>query len=223
MSIINTHQQKKQVVSKDRVTNHGEVYTGQREVNSMLEMVGQETERIDSRFLEPACGTGNFLTEILERKLNVVDRQYNKDQLDYERYSVLAISSIYGIDILEDNVKKCRNRLFNIFDSKYRNRFKRSVKEKCLATVKFVLEQNIVHGDALTYKSIGEKPTPIVFSEWSLVNNVMLKRWDYMLSFLVEKTHQLRLFNDENEEAFLDKPVKEYPLVHFLEVGNDIR
>src|SRR3990172_10433817 len=80
----------KQVVSKKRVTDHGEVYTGKREVNAMLDLVKQETERIESRFLEPACGTGNFLTEILERKLCVVETRYRKSQLDYERYAVLA-------------------------------------------------------------------------------------------------------------------------------------
>ncbi|CUS05652.1 Type III restriction system methylase (fragment) [Candidatus Promineifilum breve] len=94
----------KQVVSKKRVVDHGEVYTGAREVNAMLDLVRQETERIDARFLEPACGTGNFLAEILERKLRVVAERYRKSRLEYERYAVLAVASIYGIDILEDKV-----------------------------------------------------------------------------------------------------------------------
>src|SRR5512139_4180031 len=102
----------KQVVSKKRVADHGEVYTDKREVNAMLDLVKQETERIESRFLEPACGTGNFLSAILERKLAVVEKRYGKSQLDFERYAVLAISSIYGIDILEDNVRQCRHRLY---------------------------------------------------------------------------------------------------------------
>lgn len=97
----------KQVNSKKRVTDHGEVFTNKREVNAMLDLVKQETERIESRFLEPACGTGNFLAEILERKLQVVGTRYGKSQLDYERYAILAITSIYGIDILEDNVAEC--------------------------------------------------------------------------------------------------------------------
>lgn len=100
----------KQVVSKKRVADHGEVYTRKREVNAMLDMVKQETERIESRFLEPACGTGNFLTEVLERKLSIVDSRYRKSQLEYERNAVLAISSIYGIDILEDNAEACKSR-----------------------------------------------------------------------------------------------------------------
>jgi hypothetical protein len=106
-----------QVVSKKRVADHGEVYTGKREVNAMLDLVKQETERIESRFLEPACGKGNFLTEILERKLTVVESRYGRSQLDYERNVVLAVSSLYGIDILQDNALECHQRLFEIFEA----------------------------------------------------------------------------------------------------------
>ena len=109
----------KQVVSKQRVADHGEVYTGAREVNAMLDLVKQETERIDSRFLEPACGTGNFLAEILARKLGVVETRYAGSQLEWERYAVLAAGSIYGIDILADNVAACRERLSALFDRAY--------------------------------------------------------------------------------------------------------
>jgi type I restriction-modification system DNA methylase subunit len=120
----------KQVKSKQRVADHGEVLTGEREVNAMLDLVNPETERIDSRFLEPACGTGNFLAEILKRKLRVVEARYAKSQIEYERYAILAVSSLYGIDILEDNVRECRERLFGIFEGEYRQLFKSAVKEK---------------------------------------------------------------------------------------------
>lgn len=128
---MSLEKQEKQVVSKQRVTDHGEVLTGRREVNAMLDFVKQETERIESRFLEPACGTGNFLTEILERKLRVVEARYGKSQLEYERNAVLAVSSIYGIDILADNVLECRKRLFDIFDHKYTDIFKGAAKDEC--------------------------------------------------------------------------------------------
>src|SRR5260370_3262028 len=108
-----------QVRTKKRVSDHGEVLTGQREVNAMLDLVKHESERIDSRFLEPACGNGNFLTVILERKLAVVEKRYGKSQLDFERYPVLAVSSIYGIDILEDNVLQCLHRLNRLFTSSF--------------------------------------------------------------------------------------------------------
>lgn len=118
-TVIRHKDRPNQVTSKQRVIDHGEVFTAEREVNAMLDLVKHETERIESRFLEPACGTGNFLIEILKRKLTVVEQRYSKNQLEYERYAILAISSIYGIDILEDNAAKCRKRLFKIFDEKY--------------------------------------------------------------------------------------------------------
>jgi type I restriction-modification system DNA methylase subunit len=82
------------------------VFTSEREVHAMLDLVKQETERIDSRFLEPACGTGNFLVEILRRKLAIVEQRYGKNQIEYERYSIIAISSIYGVDLLQDNIEE---------------------------------------------------------------------------------------------------------------------
>lgn len=91
-----------QIKSKERVTMHGEVFTDEREVNEMLDLVKSESERVESRFLEPACGTGNFVVTILQRKLNTVAYQYGKSPLDFEKYSLLAVSSIYGIDILEE-------------------------------------------------------------------------------------------------------------------------
>ena len=209
-----------QVKSKKRVAEHGEVLTGRREVNAMLDLVKAETERIDSRFLEPACGTGNFLTEILRRKLSVVEDRYGRSRLDYERYAVLAVSSIYGVDILADNVRECRQRLFDIFDEAYGRLFGAKTQDKCRAAVRYILERNVIHGDALSLKTVGDRPRPIVFSEWSPVNGGMLKRRDFMLSFLVEKQHQHTLFNDENGEEHLNEPVREYPLTHFLEVAD---
>src|SRR3989338_6336986 len=164
----------KHIVSKKRVADHGEVFTRKREVNAMLDLVKQETERIESRFLEPACGTGNFLAEILEMKLSVVGDRYSKGQLEYERNAVLAVSSIYGIDILEDNVVECRKRLFNIFDQRYTGIYKETAKEECRNAAKYILERNIIWGNALDLKTVEENPQPIVFPEWSPVNGSML-------------------------------------------------
>lgn len=209
-----------QVVSKKRVADHGEVLTGKREVNAMLDLVKQETERIDSRFLEPACGTGNFLTEILERKLQVVESRYRKSQLEYERYAILAVSSIYGIDILEDNVQQCRYRLFGIFEWKYTDLFKKQAKNECREVIRYILDQNIIWGDALTLLTVEKKPQPIVFSEWSLVNGSMLKRRDFTFSGLLEHEayKSTPLFSDLGEDVFIPTPKKEYPLTHFLKV-----
>ena len=122
--------QENQVKSKERVTDHGEVFTAKREVNAMLDLVKAETERIDARFLEPACGTGNFLVEILERKLNVVQKKYRNYQPEFEKYAVLAITSIYGIDLLQDNVIHARERLFDLFQQKYTKLYKKTTGTK---------------------------------------------------------------------------------------------
>ena len=210
--------EKKQVKSKKRVADHGEVFTNEREVNAMLDLVKHETERIDSRFLEPACGNGNFLAEVLRRKLKVVDQRYGNNQMDWERYAVIAVSSIYGVDILEDNAKECRERLYTIFDDFYTALFKDKCKEECRRSIRFLFERNILWGDALDFTNPSTKQ-PIVFSEWSAVNGSMLKRRDYMFKFLVEKSHQFSLFNDEGNPAAIDEPVKDFPLIHFLKLS----
>lgn len=212
----------KQVISKKRISDHGEVYTGKREVNAMLDLVVQETERIESRFLEPACGKGNFLIEILSRKLRVVESRYGKSQLEYERNAVLAISSIYGIDILEDNVLDCRDRLFDVFQAQYLKIFKKPAEDKCSEAVRYILKRNVIWGDALTLKTVDEKPDYIVFSEWSPVNGSMLKRRDFTFHSLLEHEgmKDLPLFSDLGEGVFIPTPEKEYPPVHYIEIAH---
>ncbi len=212
----------KQVVSEKRVADHGEVYTGKREVSAMLDLAKQETERIESRFLEPACGTGNFLTEILERKLCVVESRYSKSQLDFERNAVIAVSSVYGIDILEDNVLESRKRLFDIFDQAYTRLFKKRTKEECRKAVKYILERNIIWGDAQTLKTAGNDPQLIVFSEWSPFNGSTLKRRDFTFHGLLDHAaiKDVPPFSDLGDDVFIPQPVKEYPLIHFLRVGD---
>ena len=219
----------KHVVSKKRVADHGEVYTRNQEVNAMLDLVKQETERIESRFLEPACGTGNFLVEVLNRKLNVVASRYKKSQLEYERYAVLAISSIYGIDILKDNIEACRNRLFYLFDEQYLSLFQKKAKNECRNAVKYILSRNIILGDAITLKTRGDNPQLIIFSEWSFVKGSMIKRRDFAFHQLIseKKKKQMSLFpliksqkSDLGEEVFIPEPVREYPLTHFLRIAD---
>ncbi len=213
----------KQVKSRKRVTDHGEVFTSEREVNAMLDLVKQETERIDSRFLEPACGTGNFLVEILRRKLSVVENRYKKNQLEYERYAVIAVSSIYGVDLLQDNVEEARERLFDIFNTQYTSFYKSNCKDECRTSIKFILERNILRGDALTLKVDNDEP--IVFSEWSAVNGSMIKRRDFTLDNLLKAEASKvpgGLFDNvyDTDPAFLPKPIKEYPLTHFLNLAD---
>jgi len=214
----NSNSNSTQVKSKKRVADHGEVFTNEREVNAMLDLVKQETERIDSRFLEPACGNGNFLTEVLKRKLGVVSRRYDKSQIEWETYALIATASIYGVDILEDNAIECRKRLFDIFSKSYISYFNSNCKLEFLKTIKFLFERNILWGDALNFTNPVSKK-PIVFSEWSMVSGNMVKRRDYIFKFLVEKEHQFSLFNDEGNAAAIDEPVKDFPLIHYLKLG----
>lgn len=179
----------KQIKTKKRVADHGEVFTAEREVNAMLDLVKQETERVDSRFLEPACGDGNFLAEILRRKLAVVHRKYQKSPFDYEKNAVLAVSSIYGVDLLLDNVLACRERLFGIWDKEYKAVCKKETNEQTRAAVRFILSRNIVCGNALTLMCVDENGCdtlePIVFSEWSFITGTNMQRKDYTFDELL--------------------------------------
>jgi len=109
------------VRSKQRVVDHGEVFTPSWLVQSMLDLVKSESERIDARFLEPACGSGNFLTEVLNRKLHTVHQRYGKSSFEQANYSLLAVMSIYGIEILLDNVEECRLHLQAVLNHHCRN------------------------------------------------------------------------------------------------------
>ena len=210
----------KQVKSKKRVADHGEVFTNEREVNAMLDLVKQETERIESTFLEPACGDGNFLAEVLRRKLNVVTERYRKSQFEWERYSVIAISSIYGVDILEDNAQECRERLFNIFNEYYQKLFKKECKEDCKRSVKYLLQRNILWGDALDFTNPVTKQ-PIIFSEWKPINGTLIKRKDFMFQFLVEQSFQLTFFDENDSAQYFDREIQDYKPTHFLNLGDD--
>jgi len=207
-----------QVKSKKRVSDHGEVFTNEREVNAMLDLVKHETERIESTFLEPACGNGNFLAEVLMRKLGVVNTRYPKNQIEWEKNGMIAISSIYGVDILNDNAEECRERLYTIFQKAYIHNFGTDISTDYLLGVRFILNRNILFGDALSFTNPLTK-RPIVFSEWSFAIDNKIKRRDYIFKFLVEKTHQFSLFNDEGNAAAIDEPIKEYPLIHYRKLG----
>ena len=208
-----------QTKSKQRVADHGEVFTAEREVNAMLDLVKSETERIDSRFLEPACGEGAFLTEILHRKLAVVKSQYGKSPCDYERYAVLAVTNIYGVDILEDNTEVCRQKLFDIWDKEYTANAKEQANDQCRETVKYILRKNILCGDALTMRQADG--SPIIFAEWSYVTENQVKRRDFALDELLNgHAEQMTLDMigweyDEEVQAFIPAPVREYPLTDY--------
>ena len=213
----------KQVKSKERVADFGEVFTNEREVNAMLDLVKDETENIESTFLEPACGDGNFLIEVLRRKLKVVKERYGKNEEQYEKFSIVAVTSIYGVELLQDNVNACIERLFNYWNDEYTVNCKNIQSDTCREACRYILSKNILCGDALTM--LKNDGTPIVFAEWKLVKGSLLKRRDYELSKILEAeqmvdTEEYNLFNfDEDIEQAtrdsMDKPIKEYPLTDY--------
>ncbi len=180
-----------QVKSEERVINHGEVFTAEREVNAMLDLVKQETERIDGRFLEPACGDGNFLAAVLERKITAAKAFLRKSKLEYERKMVLAIASLYGVDILKDNVEACRTRLFNLWNEAYTQEMGDMADENCRLSVRYIIQCNILHGNTLSMKQVDDRgkdtEMPIIFSEWSIIRGSLIQRKENRLDTLVEE------------------------------------
>ena len=207
-----------QIKDKSRVSNFGEVLTSKREVLDMLNLVNTETSRLDSRFLEPACGDGNFLTEVLNFKLDILEKNYSKNQYEFEKFSIQIFTSIYGIDILEDNIISARERLFNQFFDLYNKKFKSNINQKLLDCIKYILKLNLVHADALSLKKV-KKDKFIIFSEWSLVND-KIKRRDFEFKNLIDYApfEKGTLFSDLGDEVIIPSPIKEYPLTHFLDI-----
>lgn len=223
----------KQIKSRERVAEHGEVFTNEREVNAMLDLVKQETERVDSRFLEPACGDGNFLAEILRRKLAAAKkratppRKKTPDPFAFEKQSVIAVGSIYGVDLMADNVTACRERLYAIWADAYERVCRDETSDACRAAVRFILQRNIVCGNALTLMRVDEKQQdtaePVVFSEWTLpFNDTRVQRKDYTFAELLEareieadiaRTGQMSFFANEDgevEPTFLKQYIFDY-------------
>ena len=226
-----------QTKSKQRVRDHGEVFTAEREVKAMCDLVKDECERIDSRFLEPACGNGNFLAKILTRKLATVKRLYKSNPYDYERYAVLAVSSIYGVEILADNAEECRKRLFELWNKEYTAICKKSANDETRDAVRYILSKNILCGNALTLMCVDENQkdtdVPIVFPEWSLLGT-KLKRRDFRLDVMLKagdkpQGEQTSLFDLPDDirrylsvnpvtKEYMAEPICEYPPVHYRKV-----
>jgi hypothetical protein len=211
------------VKSKQRIKDHGEVFTPDFIVKDMLDLVKNETERIESRFLEPACGDGNFLAPILERKLGVVKKKYKSSRVEFERNALLAVSSIYGVELLNDNVSTCVERLYNIVDDIYSKLYKDKCNADFRKSLRFVLNRNILQGNALDLKTADGKEH-IVFSEWSLANGSSIKRRDFEYRELADfdpkkpTLFSLREVSDTGETVFSPMPVKEFPLKHYLKL-----
>jgi hypothetical protein len=196
-----------QIKSKERVAEHGEVFTPPHLVEAMLDLVKDETQRIDSRFLEPACGSGNFLIKILQRKLDAVNKKYGQSDFENRHYSLLAVMSIYGIELLPDNIAECRHNVLQIL-SNYLNLDDDDLLYKAAS---YVLSQNLVHGDAMTMET--NDGGAITFAEWGYLGKGNFQRRDFRydvmtLNSAVKSKNSLFSFTPEVE---VYAPSKVYP------------
>ncbi len=198
--------------SRQRVSDHGEVFTPAWLVSDMLDLVADEASRIDSRFLEPACGSGNFLVPVLERKLATVRARYGRNDFELRHYALLALMSIYGIELLADNAAECRENLGGTF-----TRFLRTPDAMWAAAARAVLAVNIVQGDALSMNdSIGEH---ITFPEWGYLGRGKFQRRDFRFDDLAQRsTADVGLFAHlEEHEVFV--PLRTFPAMTVQEIA----
>jgi Predicted helicase len=192
------------VKSKQRVADHGEVFTPAWMVEAMLDLVKEETGRIDSRFLEPACGSGNFLVRILQRKLAAVELKYGKSDFERRHFALFGLMCAYGIELLADNIAECRENMLEILA----DYLKIEESDDLYRAASYVLSQNLVHGDALTMLACDGQP--ITFAEWGYLGKGKFKRRDFRLDILTgmsTHTEQGSLF--AKHEIFT--PVRSYP------------
>jgi hypothetical protein len=171
-----------QIRSRQRVADHGEVFTPPWMVEAMLDLVKDETERIDSRFLEPACGSGNFLVRVLARKLAAVDVKFGRSDFERRHYVLLALMCTYGIELLDDNIAECRANLLEILA----DYLKIEASDDVYRAAAYVLSQNIVHGDALKMRTHDDQP--ITFAEWGYLGKGKYQRRDFRLGDLAQSS-----------------------------------
>jgi hypothetical protein len=203
------------IKSKRRVADHGEVFTPRWLVEQMLDLTKGEDERIDSRFLEPACGSGNFLVPVLQRKLAAVEAKFGKSDFERRQYALLAVMCSYGIELLPDNIAECRAAMLEVF-ADYLNLTETD--EAYLAAF-YVLSQNLVHGDALTMRMHDDRP--ITFAEWGYLGKGKFQRRDFRFDAIT----QMSSFSQEGALfAHLGKhevftPLKTYPPITMRELA----
>jgi hypothetical protein len=195
------------IKSKRRVADHGEVFTPEWLVEKMLDLVKGESERIDSRFLEPAFGSGNFLVPVLQRKLAAVEAKFGKADFDRQHYALLAVMCTYGIEILADNIAECRANMLEVF-AEYLNLEER---DDLYGAAFYVLSVNLVHGDALTMRT--HDGQPITFAEWGYLGKGKFQRRDFRLDALMQMSSYSQegsLFAHLGKHAVFT-PIKSYP------------
>jgi hypothetical protein len=139
-----------QVRSRERVRDLAEVFTHQREVDAILDQIPDAFDELDVKFLEPSCGSGNFLTEILRRKLRLVTKAACVSREHYEHRLLRALASIYGVDISPENIALARRRMAHVVLEHYQTNAK--TMEPTIGFLNasaLILGDNIVVGDTL--------------------------------------------------------------------------
>ena len=201
------------VKSRQRVSDHGEVFTPSWMVAEMLGLVQSETERIDSRFLEPACGSGNFLKNVLLQKFQTVQSKFGKSEFEKKHNALFALMCIYGIELLKDNVEECRSILL----SQFINFLNLEKDDKFVNAAVRVLQSNIIQGDALTLTST--KGDPIQFPEWGYLGNGKFQRRDFRYDSLTQRSGINGTLFEMLEENELFIPTKSYPPLTVEEIS----
>ena len=203
------------IKSKKRVADHGEVFTPPWLVEKMLDLVKGETERIDSRFLEPACGSGNFLVPILQRKLAAVEVKYGKSDFEKKHFALLALTSLYGIELLADNITECRVNMLDV----YADYLGIETEDDAYHAASHVLSLNLIHGDAMTMKTADGNP--ITVAEWGYLGKGKFNRRDFRLDVLTGmaqfKEEQSLFSHLGRHEIF--QPAKDYPPLRMRELA----
>ncbi len=201
------------VKSRQRVADHGEVFTPRWLVDDMLDLVKSETERIDSRFLEPACGSGNFLVPVLERKLKAVQARHGRSDFERQHYALFGLMCIYGIELLADNAAECRDNLAETFV-----RFIGSADPVWARAARAVLAANIVQGDALEMTMPGGEP--IVFPEWGYLGRGRYQRRDFRYDSLTQRASASVGLFAHFEEHEIFTPVRSYPVMTARQIAD---
>jgi hypothetical protein len=211
------------IKSKERVADHGEVFTPPQLVEAMLDLVKDETERIDSRFLEPACGSGNFLVPVLQRKLAAVERKFGKSDFERRQYALLGLMCIYGIELLADNIAECRANMLDIFST----HLNLGESDELRRAAAYVLSQNLVHGDAL--RMCTSDGRPITFAEWGYLGRGKFQRRDFCYKNLTGSSKFMQKSSRDETGSWMSElgkdaiftPEKTYPPTTVSELAKE--
>ena len=201
------------VKSKQRVADHGEVFTPGWMVEDMLDLVKHESERIDSRVLEPACGSGNFLVPVLARKLVTVQLRHGRSDFEKRHYALFALMCTYGIELLGDNAEECRDNLAEVFNTFLGI----SNDDPWARAARAVLAVNIVQGDALTMTVPSGQP--ITFPEWGYLGKGKFQRRDFRYDDLTQRaSYEGTLFGElDDDDLFV--PAQTYPTMTVSQIA----